>query len=425
MNLSPCVMPPWTSLSPPAYKDDLICPASPDGANYLGSPGEDGGLGALSPAVSPFSYPGAQLGAFLKGGDFFRGGDATNLPPTLIPTEEEQSASLNSTTLNIIYHPKGEAEDQSDEETTQSLGDANHHGNALQGDNDNEQPEVDPSRDETGDPVDPDCATPKKTLTTLESIKISPITPIHGFSNATSSNGLPGQLGSHQPESLSPMFLNGGTSPTANGYSPAGPYNGLSNGYSVGMPNGLCGGYPSMATQGNGGGYGGFPTQGPGVYSLGYGPSPINRSCALSGGSYSGTQGMPLGTASPVTAASPLVDLSPPSLSPISPTSFSTTPPGSSCMYSGGSWRWPLPGGGGGSPGRWSLPAGGGGGGGSPGGPGGLVPSSIPAVAAAASGITGASLSPSPGTSTHPFASYPTSDIVSTSQVCVCVCVCV
>ena len=411
VNLSPCIMP-WHSLSPSAYKDGIMSP-SPGGpgtgTEALSSPaggptavlGGNAALHALSPTLNPFHTAGVHLGAYLKGGAPSPSPNPANALLANNPDDEAPSfltCASERSALGLMYKPDMGEDAHSDDDDHDSCENNNCLENGLCNGNDAKENEQHRSQDENGNSLNPNCLTPKKTLTTLETMKASSIDPLHTMDNPTNTSGLDIHPQQSNPliEPISPTHLSDIAS-SANGYSNSGLFNGISsnNGFSMqhnGLPNGLCNGYPnvSMSHTNGGSGYSNIngyysANQGP-SYPTGYGGVPLNRSCALSGSPYP-TQGMPVGgmsTTSQGSSSSPLgVDLSPPSLSPISPTSF-----GSSCMYS--AWR--------------------------------TSGSSIPAVAAAASGIAGA-VSPSPPNQPaphpHPYLHNGfVSDALGSTQVC-------
>ena len=362
VNLSPCMMS-WQALSPSTYKEEMLSPSPSGPGGVLGSPttalGGSAGLPGLSPAVSPFSSPTTTFNAYFKG-------DSPTLPApsTLLGSPSDDSA------LNLIYKDDDVQSDEDSTELNNNNSNSNNNNNAS-----NEQLETCNNQDENANCMD-NCS-PKKTLTTLETIKSPSASALQDL-GSPSHHG----LGGHNPhvEHISPTYLANGGTTQVNGFSTGlcnGLTHGLNNGYNMlqnGLSNGLCSGYGTgMNGGGSNGGYmNGYYTShqgagGPAVHPPGYGTT--NRSCAVSSNPYH-NQGMSLGC-----NTSPLqpCDLSltgcslsspPPSLSPISPSSFTSN----SCMYS--AWR-----------------------------SGGLT-----AVAAAASGITGA-LSPAPSTNStsHPY----------------------
>ena len=374
VNLSPCMIS-WQTLSPSTYKEEMLSP-SPDGPgpgildSRTTALGGSVGLHGLSPEVSPFSSPTTTFNAYLKR-------DSPTLPPpsTLLGSPSDGSA------LNLIYKDDNiQSDDDSAELSNNSsskLSNNNHNNNNIS----KEQSEITcNNQDENANCMD--SCSPKKTLTTLETIK----SPSSGSSlqdlGSPSHHGLGGQNTHIEP--ISPTYLTNGTTTNGapiHGFNTGlcnGLTNGLNNGYNMlqnSLSNGHCStGYGNGINGGTNGGYtmNGYYSshQGAGgaaVYPTGYGGT--NRSCGVSSNPYH-NQGMPLGyKTSPLqpcdlSLTSCSISSSPPSLSPISPSSFTSN----SCMYS--AWR-----------------------------SGGLT-----AVAAAASGITGA-LSPPPSTNstTHPY----------------------
>ena len=396
MSLSPCILP-WhtATLSPgvsPAYHpgpEDVLSPPSPE-------PSAPGGVALYQPspepttlgeeATSPIGTSGLSTGDTTAFTSYLKV-ESPALPPSALPPPTSLLGGDDDSAINLIFKEEDVTSDEDDSNNVlENSNKGNNHGN-----NENSNDTCCTNQDENANCLDRRACATTKTLTTLETFK-SPTGVSGSCSSADAQYAQHLQhLGScsnpYQP--ISPAFLsNGGFTSGMNGYGI------LQNGSipnSTAIPNALCTGYGSGVMNGSvtrgGGGYlsnGYYPVQGigtgvgGGVYpDGGYGASSTNRSCAVAS---LDMYNSPLGcsTSSPLqpcdlsitscslssspTSLSPM----PTSLSPISPTSFSS----SSCMYS--AWR-----------------------------SGGLT-----AVAAAASGITGA-VTPPPSTNTnthtHPY----------------------
>ena len=397
MSLSPCILP-WhtATLSPgvsPAYHPepgDVLSPPSPE-------PSTPGGVTLYRPSPEPTApgeatSPGGNSG--LATGDTtafssYLKVESPTLPPSILPPPASLLGGDDDSAINLIFKEEDVTSDEDDNSNNvlDNSNNGNNHGN-----NENSNDTCCTNQDENANCLDRRACATKKTLTTLETFK-SP-TGVSGSSSAHTQYAQHlQQLGSYSNpyQPISPTFLSNGGFPSGmNGYGIL--QNGSNSINSTGIPNALCTGYGSgmmngSATSGGGGGYpsnGYYPMQGMGtgvgggVYpGGGYGASSTNRSCAVASldmynsplgcSTSSSLQPCDLSIIScSLTSSPPSLSPMPPSLSPISPTSFSS----SSCIYP--AWR-----------------------------SGGLT-----AVAAAASGITGA-VTPPPSTNTnthtHPY----------------------
>ena len=388
MSLSPCILP-WhtSSLSPAVSVDyhpgpgDVLSPLSPESPTpggitlYRPSPEPTAPAGE---ATSPGGTSGLSVGDTTASTSYLKV-ESHGLSPTALPPPSSLLGGDDDSAINLIFKEEDTtSDDDNNNNVIQSGNNSNNHGK-----NEHSNDTSCTKQDENANGFDRRVCSTKKTLTTLETLK-SP-SGVSGSSSAHAQHTqYLQQLGScstaYQP--ISPTFLsNGGISSGMNGFSI------LQNGSmpnSGGIPNGLCTGYGSGMMNGSstngGGGYfsnGYYPVQGVGVGGCvypgggGYGASSTNRSCAVAS---SNMYNSPLGcstssslqpcdlsiTSCSLTSSPPSLSPMPPSLSPISPSSFSS----SSCMYS--AWR-----------------------------SGGLT-----AVAAAASGITGA-VTPPPAANTN------------------------